>query len=96
MGNIHYGTMRRISVGLRVKFRLHSHERRTKRYLRRSNGDAAKVTTAGTSGRAEWQFVGVEGNRPLSPEEEQNVQTMPYVLPAATGIYRVQKRARGG
>ncbi|VDZ94324.1 membrane protein [Salmonella enterica subsp. enterica] len=36
----------------------------------------------------------VEVHRPLSPEEEQNVQTMPLCV--ACGIYRVQKRARGG
>ncbi|MEA7586099.1 hypothetical protein ONO39_28015, partial [Salmonella enterica subsp. enterica serovar Anatum] len=30
----------------------------------------------------------VEVHRPLSPEEEQNVQTMPYVLPAEFTAFR--------
>lgn len=33
----------------------------------------------------------VEVHRPLSPEEEQNVQTMPYVLPAGFTQFKVAK-----
>ena len=33
----------------------------------------------------------VEVHRPLSPEEEQNVQTMPYVLPAGFSQFKATK-----
>lgn len=33
----------------------------------------------------------VEVHRPLSPEEEQNVQTMPYILPAGFTQFKAMK-----
>ncbi|NDO80887.1 murein L,D-transpeptidase [Citrobacter sp. NCU1] len=38
----------------------------------------------------------VEVHRPLSPEEEQNVQTMPYVLPAGFSQFKADKNVDHG
>ncbi|CAI9390829.1 MULTISPECIES: L,D-transpeptidase LdtE [Citrobacter] len=38
----------------------------------------------------------VEVHRPLSPEEEQNVQTMPYVLPAGFSQFKATKEVDDG